>query len=257
MAATGRGRKITVVLVILVFVLGGLFLAADRIAAYAAERTIAKQAKQELAAQNISSPEDPKVSVSGFPFLTQVAGGRYDKISISVTRPTAQNITLDDLLVVATGVNASTGALLNGTGQVTADNVTGTGRLGWDSVAKLIDLTQYGGANGAKVSALPDGRVQVRAPITVVGISTTAVATGTVEVAGTAIRLKISKVTFEGGSVPPALERAVGPLTQQLAFAVPLPPLPYHLKLTNVRAEPAGVTVTATAANVPIAGAGA
>src|SRR5215468_4780102 len=148
--AAGRGRRVTVVLVVLVVVLGGLLVVADRVAAYAAERTVARQAKQELAAQQISAAQDPIVHVAGVPFLTQVARGRYQKITIDVVRPSAQGVTLDDLFVVATGVNASTAALLHGTGEITADTVTGTARLDWDSATKLIDLSQYGGT-GATV----------------------------------------------------------------------------------------------------------
>ena len=95
--AASRGRKIWIVLLILVVVLGGLFVAADRIAAYAAERTIASQAKKELVARDITSPSDPTVGVGGFPFLTQVAQGRYDKITIHVDHPSSQGITLDNL----------------------------------------------------------------------------------------------------------------------------------------------------------------
>ena len=57
--AAGRGRRVWIALVIVLIVLGGLFVAADRIAAFAAERTIADQAKKELVARNITSPSDP------------------------------------------------------------------------------------------------------------------------------------------------------------------------------------------------------
>src|SRR5437588_11571469 len=137
--AASRGRKIWIVLLILVVVLGGLFVAGDRIAAYAAERTIASQAKKELAARNITSPSDPTVAVRGFPLLTQGARGRYDKITIHVDHPSSQGVALDALDVTARGVNASTDALMNGTGQITADDVSGTTSLGWDGVNKLIN----------------------------------------------------------------------------------------------------------------------
>src|SRR5262249_19904881 len=129
--AAGRGRRITIVLVVLLVVVGGLLVAADRVAAYAAERTVAREAKQELASQQISAAQDPIVHVYGVPFLTQVVRGKYQKITIDVVQPSAQGVTLDDLFVTATGINASTGALLHGTGEITADTVTGTARLNW------------------------------------------------------------------------------------------------------------------------------
>src|SRR5882762_11548404 len=112
--AASRGRKVTIVLLVLVVALVGLFVAADRIAAYAAERTIAKQAQQELTAREVTSPSQPDVSVGGFPFLTQVLAGKYDKITIDVHQPTIQDVKLDELDVTATGVNAKTSAILNG-----------------------------------------------------------------------------------------------------------------------------------------------
>jgi hypothetical protein len=253
--AAGRGRRITVVLVVLLVLLGGLLIVGDRVAAHAAERTVARQAKQELAAQNITAAEDPIVHVSGFPFLTQVARGRYEKITIDVVRPGAQGVTLDDLFVVATGVNASTSALLNGTGQVTADNVTGTARLNWDSATKLIDLSQYGGT-GATVSALPDGQVQIKAPVQVGSVSATLIATGTIEVVNDAAKVHITKVDVAGGGIPQVVQQVLGAITRQLAFTVKIPPLPYHLKVKSVQARPEGVTITAVATSVPISGQG-
>ncbi len=248
---TGRGRKWGIVLLVLVIVLAGLLVAADRIAAYAAARTIVREAKQQLAAQQITSPKDPTATVGGFPFLTQVVAGKYQKVTIDVAQPSAQGVTLDDLTVVATGVNASTTALMNGTGQITADNVTGTVRLGWVSVTKLIDLTGYGG-QGLEVSALPDGEVQIKGPVSMVGISTTVVATGSVTVAGDAVQLKINKVTTEGGQTSPLLQQVIGALKQQLSFTVKIPVLPYNLKVKNATARPEGLTVTAYANNVPL-----
>jgi len=213
--AAGRGRRITILLVVLLVLVGGLLVAADRVAAYAAERTVAREAKQELASQQISEAQDPTVRVYGFPFLTQVARGKYQKITIDMVKPSAQGVTLDDLFVVATGVNASTGALLHGTGEITADTVTGTARLNWDSATKLIDLSQYGGT-GATVSALPDGQVQIKAPVSVGSVSATLIATGTIEIVDANARVHVNKVDVAGGGIPPAVQQVLGGIARQL-----------------------------------------
>ncbi len=253
--AAGRGRRITIALIVLVVLVGGLLVAGDRLAAYAAERTVAREAKQELASQQITAAEDPVVHVSGVPFLTQVARGRYQKITIDVVKPSAQGVTLDDLFVVATGVNASTGALLHGTGAITADTVTGTARLNWESATKLIDLSQYGGT-GATVSALPDGEVQTKAPVSVGSTPPTLIATGPIQIADDSAKVHITKVDVAGGSIPSILQRVLSAITQQLAFVVKIPPLPYHLEVKGVQARPEGVTITAAATNEPISGEG-
>ena len=61
-----RGRRAATVLVILLLVLIAIVVVADRVAAYAASRTIADQAQQQLVAQHVSTPDKPTVSVDGF-----------------------------------------------------------------------------------------------------------------------------------------------------------------------------------------------
>jgi len=252
--AASRGRKVGMTLIILLVALSGLFVASDRLAAYAAERTIAAQAKKELVARDITSPTDPKVAVDGFPFLTQVARGRYEKITIHVDRPTSQGITLEALDVTANGVNASTGALVNGTGQITADDITGTTSLGWESVNKLMNTSGFGGS-GATASALPDGQVRVRVPLSVANVSTTLIATGNLTVAQGSVHLKINNVETEGGGVLPAvISRLVGSIKQSLSVDIKIPRLPYNLAVRDVKASERGLAVTAVAANVPISG---
>ena len=254
--AARRGRKLWITLLVVVVVLGALYVVADRIAAYAAARTVATQVKKELVARDITTPSDPTVTIGGFPFLTQVARGHYDKITIHVDHPSSQGVALDALDVVASGVNAPTSALINRTGTVTADTVTGTATLGWAGVNKLMNTSGFGGS-GATASARPDGQVQVRVPVSVAGFSTTVIATGTLVPVGQGlIRLKINNVATEGGDLPPVISRLVGTIEQSLSIDIKIPPLPYHLVIKDVKATPQGATVTATGANVPIVGGG-
>ncbi|GAA5177750.1 DUF2993 domain-containing protein [Rugosimonospora acidiphila] len=255
-ASRRRGRKALLVLVVVVIAVAGLFVIADRVAVIAAERTVADQAKKQLTAQGVSSPSNPSVKIGGFPFLTQVVGGRYNKITIDIAKPSTRDVTLDDLTVVATGVNASLGALINGSGDITADHVAGTARLDWSSVSQLIDLSQFG-SGGATVAPLPNGEVQITAPVKVLTLSINVVATGSIQVVNDAAQVHINKVNVQGGNVPPILQQVLGSLEQQLSFNVKIPPLPYHLKIQNVQAKQAGVTITATAANVPLNSGGA
>jgi hypothetical protein len=251
--AASRGRKFGIVLVVLLLVGVGLLVVSDRLAVYAAERTIATQAKKELTAREITTPTDPTVKVAGFPFLTQVARGKYDRITIHVDHPTSQGVALDALDVVASGVNASTSTLVNGTGRVTADDVTGTAVLSWINVNKLMNTSGFGGTS-ASASALPDGEVQVRVPVAVGDVSTTVVATGTLKAADTIVHLTITKVETEGGSIPPVINRLIGSIKQSLSVDIRIPQLPYNLKVRSVKAAPEGLSVTANAVNVPISG---
>ena len=252
--AARRGRKVTTVLVVLFLLLVGVFVASDRVAAYAAEQTVAKQARKELVARGISAPKDPTVAVGGFPFLTQVLRGRYDRITISVRQATSQGITLDRLDLVATGVNAKASTLMNGNGPVTADLVTGTATMGWAAVLHLVDLAGFSSA-GASITALPDGRVQIKGPVAAFGVSTTVVATGSVGIAGGKAKVTVTDITTEGGNIPEPIAQLLQDYKQELSREIALPPLPYHLVLKSASTSAQGLLVTATATDVPLAGA--
>ncbi|MFI6083966.1 DUF2993 domain-containing protein [Streptomyces sp. NPDC051217] len=72
------------ILLIVVVILGGLFVAADRGAVYFAESEAASKIKSS---QGLSG--EPDVSIKGFPFLTQVLGSSLDEIEISIGGITA------------------------------------------------------------------------------------------------------------------------------------------------------------------------
>lgn len=72
------------ILLIFVVILGGLFVAVDRAAVYFAETEAASRIKSS---QGLSG--EPKVSIRGFPFLTQVVGSKLDEIDISIGGITA------------------------------------------------------------------------------------------------------------------------------------------------------------------------
>ncbi|MEO3978445.1 DUF2993 domain-containing protein [Streptomyces sp. CAU 1734] len=72
------------ILLILAVVLGGIFIAADRIAVHYAESEAADRIRSS---QDLS--DTPEVSIKGFPFLTQVADRRLERVDISLAGITA------------------------------------------------------------------------------------------------------------------------------------------------------------------------
>jgi LmeA-like phospholipid-binding len=251
--AAGRGRRITIVLVAVLALLVGAFVAADRIAAHEAEAAIAKQANQELADRQITSPSKPRVHIAHFPFLTQVAAGKYQKITISVDKPSTEGVTLDRFDVVATDVHAKASDVLHGTGTVTADKVTGTGHVPWDQVGKLITLSGVDASN-VTVHADNQGKITAEIPVNALGVSTTVVATGSVTVTNGVASVTVDKVTAQGGNQQALVNALLAQVKQQLKVQVALPKLPYNLQVTGVAATQAGLQVTASAANVALAG---
>src|SRR5215467_11540364 len=111
-------RKLLIALAILVV----LLIAIDRIWLVLAEDQIASQI---ATAYNL--PADPGVSISGFPFLTQVVTGNYQQIGVTADQIQTGGVTLHNLPVHLTGVHASISQLLgSGSSAVTADRAAGT-----------------------------------------------------------------------------------------------------------------------------------
>lgn len=72
------------ILLIVAVVLGGLFVAADRLAVNMAESEAADKIRSSQ-----GLPSSPDVSIKGFPFLTQVMSQELDEVDVSVSGITA------------------------------------------------------------------------------------------------------------------------------------------------------------------------
>lgn len=235
-------RRLLVALVVLV----GLLVVTDRVAAWAAQRTLADQVATELAAHQVDSAP-PEASIGGFPFLTQVTAGRYERISLRLRDVGSGPLRLPLVELTAAGVTASPRTLVSRDGPIDAERVTGAATIGYEQVRALT------GRDGLTLA--PDrGRIGVRLPVELLGVPVTLVGTASVEATGDVIQVRVTELDVVE---PPALPPGAGPLVDQilrdLSVDVPLPPLPYGLSVDRVRAEPAGLVVTVSAADVPLA----
>jgi len=241
------------ILLILGLVVIVLLIAADRIGVVVAENTVAKQARTQLASENITTSANPDVTISGFPFLTQVAAGHYGKINIVVPNPTSKGIRLDSLNVTATDVTAPTSSIISGNGQIEAGKVVGTAQINWASFEEMVDLSglsQYGiDASSLHISSTGSGAVTVSAPVKIAGQSFTAVATGTVSVVNNLLHIKITKITADS-SLPSLVAAQLQSLESELNFDARIPALPYHLVVDAVNTNATGVAIQASATNV-------
>lgn len=252
-----RKRRRGGVLLTLLLVLLILAFAADRVGAVVAERTVATQAQSQLASEDITTPSKPDVTIKGFPFLTQVTSGHYDEIDIAVHNPTSHGVRLDDVDVVATGVDAPMSAIMNGNAQITADKVTGVAHIGWTSFQQMIDLsgaTAFGlNAHTVRVTSTQGGKIQVSAPVTVLGQTFTAQAVGSVAVNANTMHVTIDSIKASGVNAPSGIDQQLNQIKTQLTFDVKIPPLPYHLSVDSVVANGAGIAIKASAAHVALA----
>jgi hypothetical protein len=239
-------RGLVRVLVVLV-VLGGLLLVADRVGAYVAQRTVAEQVTTELASYQVES-DPPDVSIGGFPFLTQVGAGQYEQVTLLLRDVGTGEVRLSEVELIATGVSAAASTLLAQEGPIDAERIDGTATIGYDTVAALA------GRDGLTVAPIDGGALRIEVDDEVLGEPVTLVGTANLSVVDGTVQLRVSDVEFEEPSgVPPGAERLIDEVTNDMALDVPLPPLPYNLTVETVRVESAGLVVGVSATDVPLA----
>jgi hypothetical protein len=256
--ASGRGAKVGIVLVVLLMILGGVLFVVDRIAVNAAEDQIAKETKKELVSRQIETASDPTVAIDGFPFLTQVLDGKYKKITIAIERPLISGVQLDNLQIVATTVHAEARAVLNGTGTIVADQVSGTATIGWEAVRGLLEYAGVPTAiDPAKVELkVNNNEIQLRVPLSVNGVNFAVTAKGTLAVDSGKVRVKLTEVGSDAGSAPQVVQNLIKQYQDRLSVTIRIPAMPYRMVVNKVESSADGLLIIATAANVELAAAG-
>ncbi|MBM0278701.1 LmeA family phospholipid-binding protein [Micromonospora tarensis] len=244
-----RGRKLLIGLVVLLLLLAGLLVVADRVAVGVAERTIADRVSQEIAKQGAQSAR-PNVEVAGTPFLTQVLDGQYQRITIKLrdVRASVEGdaVRLPVLDVTARDVRASLDTLRTGQGDIVADTVNGAGTISYDSLAAL--LNRPGLTLGEQ-----NGKLAVTAPVDILGQKLTVAGTADITVADNgAVALRFTDLDAAGLPNLPLARAMLNNYAKGISVAVPLPDLPFQLTVREVRPLPEGLAVTADARNVPI-----
>ena len=224
-------RKLLIALGVLVI----LLVIIDRVGVVLAEDQISSRI-----ATAYGLPEDPGVSITGFPFLTQVVAGDYQQIGVTASEIQADGATLHDLNVHFTGVHASIGQLLgSGTSTVTADSATGSALIDFATVQQRLP-------HGLHIA--PDGKtLRVSGTVSYRGIPVPVSATVALRVTGDGIKVTPVNLTVAGGLSLPAS------YASQLRIVIPLGNLPLHLHVTSVHVTPGGVRVGAAAQNVQFA----
>jgi hypothetical protein len=226
-------------LLIVVIILAGLLLAADRIGVVVADHEIAGKVQTAY-----DLPAKPSVSVHGFPFLTQVVSGNYSDISVSVGQLTTSGVTVDNLVAQLTGVHAPIRDLTgNHSADITAARVSGTATVPFSSVRRRLP---------AEVKLSQDGSgVRLTGTVRYLGLSLPVTADATLSPSGSGIAVTPTKITVAHSSG--ALSSLI---SGQFRFVVPVTGLPLHLVVKSVKLVSGGVRVSAAATNVAFTTAG-
>jgi hypothetical protein len=238
------GKRLAIGGTVFVVFLAILLVVADRVGAWYAERTIATQVKSEVSTRGITT-DQPDVTVSGFPFLTQVIDGRYKSISIVLRNVEGGGVRLSELDVTATGVTADLDTIRTGQGQVMADEVTGNATVGYATVAALTNQPQLSLSG-------QNGELHLRMPVTLLGRQVTLVGDAKVSITKGRVRVIVNKLDSENGNLPAGSQSLIQQYIKDLSIDMELPQLPFNLTLDKVTPETSGLAVSATAHSVPL-----
>ena len=208
--------------VVLVLVLG-LLLLADRVSVGYAEDQVATQLAEKGDLQG-----EPEVDISGFPFLTQAIGGRYDDVRISLTAAELGQPEGTRADVTLRGVEVPLSSVLSGSVQeVPVDRIDGTATLSYALLS-----AQLGG--DTTLTREGDG-LRITKTVEVLGQTLPLTATGTLSLDGNDLVVDVEDASGAGVDIPGFLVDRVADLLD-LRYAVPA--LPFGLQLTEV--SPAG-----------------
>jgi hypothetical protein len=213
---------------LVVLLLAGLTLVADRAAVGIAEDRIADQ----LAGKGglVGTPE---VDIAGFPFLTQVVAGRYEDVRVALDAEALGQPAGTRAAVSLHGVHVPLRTVLSGTVQeVPVDRLDGTATLAYDLLAAEL---------GSDAAIAPEGeRLRITRTVEVLGYRLPVTAAGTVTLDGDQLVVDVEKAAGAGVDIPDFL---VGRVSDLLDLRYIVPQLPFGLQLTSVTPAEDGVRV--------------
>jgi len=221
---------------ILIGVLIGALVVADRVAAHVAEGKIAAVLQDEA---NLA--HKPTVTAHGFPFVTQAVGGKYRRIEVTArdifgsTSSGSGSVTRVDF----DGVHLSLSEALGGdVRELRIDEVSGV------VVVSFADLAAAAPVPGLVVGPVAGrtDQASVSESVSLGGVTVRVGVTVQVTLSGGTITLRAVDVELPGGVELPA--SVLDQVRSRAAFSVRVPGLPSGVRLTAVTVGQDGVTAT-------------
>jgi len=255
----GDMRALRILLIVTV-VLGGLFVIADRIAVGFAEDEAAVRLKT-----NEGLASTPDVSIKGFPFLTQVAGGKLDEVEVGIKDYEADTsgatsgsgagnapskIRIDDLTAQMRGV-----AFSGNYSSAKASSATGTATISYAELLKAAKGEPVDVATGvtAEVVGLSDGgngKIKVEVEATVLGtkLPRPVSVLSSVSVKGDTVEVHADSLPNLGVQLAEEKVRLITDFQQKIDG------LPGGIKIDKVEAADKGVDIGVKGSDVSLVG---
>jgi hypothetical protein len=237
-----RRRRWPWVVGIILVVLFGLLVVADRITVSVADSAVAKR----IADQSPFAGTDvkPHVSIKGFPFLTQALAGKYDDIEVTGDALTIEQVHGIHLDAHMHGVHVPlSNAIDRNVKSLPIDHL---------DAAAVIPYTEVARRTGIQGLQLSDnhGALHVELAVSMAPVgNVTASADADLHVSGNHVSYTVRQIVVNGQPVP---DSAIPQLEKAMNGALILPTLPYHLRVTGVQPEPAGIQATAKADHIVV-----
>ncbi|BDH03063.1 hypothetical protein HEK131_02900 [Streptomyces seoulensis] len=250
--SSGENMRALRIILILVVILGGLFVIADRVAVHFAEGEVADRVR---ARQNLAST--PDVDIKGFPFLTQMASGSLDDVALGIkdyaapTGTEGRTIRIDDLKADLKDVKFSSDY-----SAATAATADGSATIAYDQLMKAAktEPTELAPGVTAQITGLGDGgngkiKVSVKLGIPAVGIERTIPVLSSLEVKGGKVGVRADSLPVIAGA-----NLAEGTFRRITDFQQALDQLPGGIAVDSVRATADGVRIGVTGSDLKLAG---
>jgi hypothetical protein len=230
--------KALVVLLVIVAVVLGTGLLADRAVERWAEGYVADQLTEQAGLAGT-----PEVDVRGFPFLTQALEGRYEDVRISLTADELGQPEGTDAAVRLVGVHLPLSTVLSGdVREVPVDRIEGTATLSYALLSEEL---------GGDSTIGPDGDgLRVTRTVELLGYTLPLTASGTVSLDGDELVIDVEQATGAGVELPGFL---VDQASDLLDLRYQVPALPFGLQLTSVTPAAGGVVVEVEAEDTVLA----
>lgn len=226
-----------------------LLVAADFIAAAVAERQVSKQLRTTL-----SLPQDPAVTVNGFPFLTQALGGDYRDVEVSADQ--VQVARLSGITVEATLRNVQvpfSDLVGQSVREIRVREVEGRARIQASELGKAIDVPDLRVTEVTDTDRegrdIPENAVKLFGTVDVLGTPIEVTVIGAVEIVDGQVQVTPSSLEVDGQQLPPASEQGILRL-----FTTRIDPgsLPFGITPTSVSEEDGVLIVEGVARDVVI-----
>jgi LmeA-like phospholipid-binding len=215
-------------------VLIALLVAADRVALLVAERAAAKtlQSSQHL-------DRAPSVSIAGFPFLTQLAAGHFDKVTLAASDLTVgragRTVRISKVTVDLHGAHAA-----RDLSSVHADTASATAAISYSDLSATLGVPLAYGV----------GRITARKSVSIAGQQFSAAVAAEARIVDGSLRFVSPQVSVDGVGGAAVPQPVIDLLSSVFGDPIALTHLPFGLTVRSVTADARAVRITLAGRNL-------